>query len=109
MRSAGGLWNTMWCSFDRVYRKSAWKKNVRGSVNRRYGILSLYGFQFSWNVVRIYHVDSWTTSDLNFCLVDIMAVAFIFIRIQLFLQQCPPIQNYLNCSRFYLEIDNVYK
>lgn len=74
MRSAGGLWNTTWCSFDRVYRRSAPKRNMRGSVSRRYDpeaeafyILSFVNFEF-YGLSSGYHVDSWTTFGLIFLL-----------------------------------------
>ena len=34
MRTAVSLWNKKWFSFDRLYRKSARKKDMLGSVNR---------------------------------------------------------------------------
>ena len=72
-RSAGALWNTVWCSFDRVYRRSVRKRNMQRSAKRRcypetealYSLFVIFEF---CGLSSGYHVESWTTFDLFFFL-----------------------------------------
>jgi hypothetical protein len=66
-------------------------------------ILILCEFQLSSG----YHIDPWTTFDLIFCLLDLMAVAFIFIWGSI--MSTSDVAFDRKFSRSYLEIDSVYK